>query len=83
MLRPSISSLVSKEAEVDQGFALGLNSSFMSLGRFVGPLLAGFLIDIRVTFPYLAGSLIMFLGFIFVQTRLKGPDESIELPSTS
>lgn len=73
MLRPSISSLVSKETLVDQGLALGLNSSFMSLGRFVGPLLAGFLFDIQVYLPYLAGSLIMFLGFIFVQTRMKEP----------
>jgi DHA1 family multidrug resistance protein-like MFS transporter len=73
MLRPSISSLVSKETLVDQGLALGLNSSFMSLGRFVGPLLAGFLFDIKVYLPYLAGSLIMFLGFIFVQTRMKEP----------
>ncbi len=75
MLRPSISSLVSKETEVDQGLALGLNSSFMSLGRFIGPLLAGFLFDIRITLPYLVGSLIMFLGFLFVQTKLKDPTE--------
>jgi len=73
MLRPSISSLVSKETEVDQGLALGLNSSFMSLGRFIGPLLAGFLFDIRITLPYLVGSLIMFLGFLFVQIKLKEP----------
>jgi len=73
MLRPSISSLVSKETEVDQGLALGLNSSFMSLGRFMGPLLAGFLFDIRITLPYLVGSLIMFLGFLFVQIKLKEP----------
>ena len=79
MLRPSISSLVSKEAEIDQGFALGLNSSFMSLGRFVGPLLAGFLFDIRVTLPYIVGSVIMFLGFLFVQTQLKEPARTIPL----
>ena len=75
MLRPSISSLVSKETEVDQGLALGLNNSFMSLGRFTGPLLAGFLFDIRITLPYLVGSLIMFLGFLFVQIKLKEPSE--------
>lgn len=75
MLRPSISSLVSKETEVDQGLALGLNSSFMSLGRFTGPLLAGFLFDIRVTLPYLVGSLIMFLGYLFVQIKLKEPSD--------
>lgn len=75
MLRPSISSLVSKEAKIDQGLALGLNSSFMSLGRFTGPLLAGFLFDIRITLPYQAGSAIMFLGFLFVQVKLKEPGE--------
>jgi DHA1 family multidrug resistance protein-like MFS transporter len=78
MLRPSISSLVSKETEFDQGLALGLNSSFMSLGRFTGPLLAGFLFDIRITLPYLVGSSIMFLGFLFVQTKLKDPTEKPE-----
>jgi MFS transporter, DHA1 family, multidrug resistance protein len=66
MLRPSISSLVSKEAKIDQGLALGLNSAFMSLGRFTGPLLAGFLIDIHLNLPYIAGSVIMFLGFLYV-----------------
>ncbi len=77
MLRPSISSLVSKETEADQGLALGLNNSFMSLGRFTGPLLAGFLFDIRITLPYLAGSIIMFLGFLFVQIKLKEPVEKL------
>jgi len=69
MLRPSIASLVSKEAEFEQGTALGLNNSFMSLGRFVGPVLAGFLFDIRVYLPYLIGSLIMLLGFLLLQIR--------------
>lgn len=69
MLRPSIASLVSKEAELEQGTALGLNNSFMSLGRFVGPVLAGFLFDIRVYLPYLIGSLIMLLGFLLLQIR--------------
>jgi len=47
----------------------------MSLGRFTGPLLAGFLFDIQITLPYLVGSLIMFLGFLFVQIKLKEPSE--------
>jgi len=75
MLRPSIASMISKETKIDQGLAMGLNSSFMSLGRFIGPLLAGFLFDIRITLPYMVGSLIMFLGFLFVQTKLKDPTE--------
>ncbi len=76
MLRPSISSLVSKEAKIDQGLALGLNSSFMSLGRFTGPLLAGFLIDIHLYLPYIAGSVIMFLGFLYVMYNFNKPREA-------
>ena len=75
MLRPSIASLISKETKIDQGLAMGLNSSFMSLGRFIGPLLAGFLFDIRLSLPYMVGSLIMFLGFLFVQIKMKKPPE--------
>jgi DHA1 family multidrug resistance protein-like MFS transporter len=81
MLRPSIASLVSKETKMEQGIALGLNSSFMSLGRFLGPLMAGFLFDIKVYLPYLAGSLIMFLGFLYVQTRLSPEQEISPSPS--
>jgi DHA1 family multidrug resistance protein-like MFS transporter len=77
MLRPSISSLVSKEAKIDQGLALGLNSSFMSLGRFTGPLLAGFLIDVHLNLPYIAGSVIMFLGFIYVMYSFQKPRETL------
>ena len=83
MLRPSIASLISKETKIDQGLAMGLNSSFMSLGRFTGPLLAGFLFDIRISLPYMAGSLIMFLGFIYVQTQLKKPAEEVIITQDS
>lgn len=63
MLRPSVSSLTSRRAEGGQGVAMGLNNSFMSLGRVVGPVLAGSLLDIRLTLPYLAGAAIMAAGF--------------------
>jgi len=79
MLRPSIASLISKETTIDQGLAMGLNSSFMSLGRFIGPLLAGFLFDIRLSLPYMASSLIMFMGFLFVQLKMKKPPEKAEI----
>lgn len=70
MLRPSIASLISKEEDVEQGMALGLNNSFMSLGRFLGPVLAGILLDIQLYLPYLSGSLIMLLGYLLVRTQL-------------
>jgi len=64
MLRPGVSSLISKRTASGQGSAMGLNNAFMSLGRIVGPLWAGFAFDINLNFPYLTGGLIMLVGFI-------------------
>jgi DHA1 family multidrug resistance protein-like MFS transporter len=63
MLRPAISSLISKRATVGQGVAMGLNNSFMSLGRIAGPIWAGFLFDVDIRLPYVSGALVMLAGF--------------------
>nr|MBP6806173.1 MFS transporter [Chloroflexota bacterium] len=39
-------------------------NSFMSLGRIAGPVLAGFLFDVNIHFPYVIGALVMMLGFV-------------------
>jgi len=77
MIRPGISTLVSKRAAGGQGAALGLNNSFMSLGRIFGPLLAGFALDINLSFPYITGALLMLVGFIASLLFLKKNDETI------
>jgi DHA1 family multidrug resistance protein-like MFS transporter len=72
LLRPAVASLTSKQATpstgsghyVGQGVAMGLNNSFMSLGRIAGPVWAGFVFDIHVNYPYLSGVVIMFIGFL-------------------
>jgi MFS transporter, DHA1 family, multidrug resistance protein len=64
MLRPAVSSLISQRTKQGQGIAMGLNNAYMSLGRVVGPLWAGMVIDINITFPFLTGALVMLAGFI-------------------
>jgi DHA1 family multidrug resistance protein-like MFS transporter len=64
LLRPAAFALISKRAAGGQGAAMGLSNSFMSLGRIVGPVWAGFIFDVNVDYPYLSGSLIMFIGFL-------------------
>ncbi|KAA3660336.1 MAG: MFS transporter [Chloroflexi bacterium] len=64
MLRPSVASLISQRATTGQGAAQGLNNSFMSLGRIVGPLWAGYLFDVSYNLPYLSGAVIMLIGFL-------------------
>lgn len=64
MLRPGVSSLISKRSPGGQGAAMGLTNAFMSLGRILGPLWAGFAFDLNLTLPYLTGGFIMLLGFL-------------------
>jgi DHA1 family multidrug resistance protein-like MFS transporter len=64
LLRPAVISLTSKHANTRQGTAMGLNNSFNSLGRIVGPVWAGFAFDINYNLPYLSGAAIMFAGFL-------------------
>jgi DHA1 family multidrug resistance protein-like MFS transporter len=64
MLRPAVSSLISKRAGIGQGIAMGLNNSYMSLGRVMGPLWAGVVMDIDLRYPFATGAIVMLLGFI-------------------
>ncbi|MGB9521924.1 MAG: MFS transporter, partial [Anaerolineales bacterium] len=64
MLNPSVASLISKNTSTEQGITMGLNNSFLSLGRIVGPMWAGSIFDIDIHFPYFSGFLIMLLGFL-------------------
>ena len=59
---------------------MGLNNSFNSLGRVVGPIWAGFAFDLNYSLPYLSGAAIMFVGFLIsliwvVQARAEAPEE--------
>jgi DHA1 family multidrug resistance protein-like MFS transporter len=63
MLRPAIASLTSKKVRGGQGMAMGLNNSYQSLGRVVGPLWAGFLFDVNLALPYASAAVIMLITF--------------------
>ncbi len=64
LLAPAVTSLTSKRATLDQGITMGLSNAFISLGRIVGPLLAGVLFDMHIEYPYYSGALIMVIGFV-------------------
>jgi len=63
-LRPSIHSLVSKRTSAGQGTSMGLSNSFVSLGRVVGPIVAGIIFDINPNYPYISGAFILCAVFI-------------------
>ncbi|MEJ5225084.1 MAG: MFS transporter, partial [Anaerolineales bacterium] len=63
MLRPSVASLISKRTTLGQGVSMGLNNAYMSLGRIIGPMWAGTVIDINLGYPFITGAAIMLLAF--------------------
>ncbi len=63
MLRPAGATMIANRT-ADQGTMMGLNNSFMSLGRIAGPLWAGFLFDHNLNYPYLSSAFIMIISFI-------------------
>jgi DHA1 family multidrug resistance protein-like MFS transporter len=77
LLRPAAFSLISKRAASGQGVMMGLSNSFMSLGRIVGPIWAGFIFDANVNYPYLSGSVIMFIGFLISLVWVSQGEEEI------
>ena len=73
LLQPSVTSLVSKRAKTGQGAAMGLNNSFQSLGRGIGPLWAGFAYDIQNTLAFWTGAAVQLVALLY-GTRMLNRD---------
>lgn len=81
-LNPSLSSYVSKRADSGQGTAMGIQQSFMSLGRVAGPLWGGAVFRIGYHMPYYTGAVIMLLGFLGSLVFLNGARLAAAQPAT-
>lgn len=64
ILRPTISTQMSKMAMEQQGYVAGLNSAFTSMGNILGPIIAGALFDVNLNFPYVSAGIVLFLCFL-------------------
>jgi MFS transporter, DHA1 family, multidrug resistance protein len=74
LIRPSVSSLLTKKSTAGHGSTTGLLSSFDSLGRIIGPPLGGFLFSIAIGMPYISGVILSAIALILYQvynTRVK------------
>lgn len=63
LLRPALTTFLSKAAGKDQGFVAGMNSTYTSLGNIVGPAMGGILFDVNIHYPYLFAAVILTVGF--------------------
>lgn len=52
LLRPAITTLLTKMSKANQGLLNGINMSLTSVGNIVGPLISGALLDVNYQYPY-------------------------------
>jgi MFS transporter, DHA1 family, multidrug resistance protein len=75
ILRPVLNTLISKLAGNEQGFAMGMNNAYMSIGNVLGPTLAGLLYDVKITYPFILGFVLLvitlFITFTWQKRSLK------------
>ncbi|MGM9922272.1 MAG: multidrug efflux MFS transporter NorA [Bhargavaea sp.] len=64
LVRPAVTTYLSKVAGNEQGFAGGMNSMFTSLGNVFGPVIGGILFDIRLDYPFYFATATLAAGVI-------------------
>lgn len=68
VITPLISAILSERTNnEDQGYILGINQSYISLGQIIGPLAAGLVSRISVTSIFMFAAILMYGGFLFIQ----------------
>jgi len=64
LLGPALNSLVSTRTSLPQGITMGVNNSFSSLGKVLGPLWAGYIFDVGLDLPFLSSAVILLAAFV-------------------
>lgn len=64
LLRPALTTLLSKLAGKEQGFVAGMNSMYTSLGIIMGPAIGGILFDVNINLPYIFAAVVLFATFV-------------------
>lgn len=64
VIRPCLSALLTKKSTIGHGSTTGMLSSFDSLGRIMGPPLAGWLFSKTIGLPYISGIVLSIAAFL-------------------
>lgn len=64
LMRPAVTSYLSKIAGNEQGFVGGMNSTFTSIGNIFGPIIGGALFDIDLNYPYYLATVVLAIGIV-------------------
>lgn len=64
MLRPTITTLLTKMSKTNQGLLNGVNMSLTSVGNIIGPLISGYLLDVNYQYPYWFVSIFLIISWV-------------------
>ena len=64
LIRPAVTTYLSRIAGNDQGFVGGMNSFFTSLANVFGPIVGGIMFDIDINYPFYFGTVVIIAGLV-------------------
>lgn len=62
LMRPAVTTYLSRIAGDEQGFVGGMNSMFSSIGNVIGPIIGGILFDINLNYPFYFATVFLAVG---------------------
>lgn len=63
---PMLNSIISENIHADeQGYILGVNQSYLSIGQIIGPLIAGFISFYSINYIFIASAIFIFIALPF------------------
>lgn len=62
LMRPAVTTYLSRIAGNEQGFVGGMNSMFTSIGNIIGPIIGGILFDIDLNYPFYFATVVLAIG---------------------
>lgn len=74
LMRPAVTSYLSKIAGNEQGFVGGMNSMFTSIGNVFGPIVGGILFDVDLNYPFYFAAIFLVIG-IALSAVWKQPEQ--------
>ncbi|MGW9103261.1 multidrug efflux MFS transporter NorA [Priestia megaterium] len=83
LIRPAVTTYLSRIAGNEQGFVGGMNSFFTSLANVFSPILGGILFDIDINYPYYFSTVVIIIGLAITMLWKKPKIEELNLSKKS
>ena len=64
LIRPAVTTYLSRIAGNEQGFVGGMNSFFTSLANVLGPIVGGIMFDIDINYPFYFSTVVIIVGLV-------------------